>query len=119
NPDEQSTRGRDRTIWNHRLKCSLVDECRRQRKRRTDDGLKPLPLTVINVSGPPAGTASGLMDWIAGPDCACAAGKNELHRYKRTETAIRRRPAGVIFYRPLCSLNNIRVWSIVSGDRKS
>src|SRR5213593_2979301 len=78
----------------------------------TDDGLKPLPLTVMKVSGPPAGTASGLMDWITGPCCAYAAGKNELHRYEKRETAITRSLAGVIFYRPLLLPNNIRVWSM-------
>jgi len=48
----------------------------------TEEALKPLPLTVMNASGPPAGTASGVIDWITGPDCPRAI-TEKTKRYKR------------------------------------
>ena len=53
----------------------------------TEEGLKPLPLTVMNVSGLPAGTSSGVTDWIAGPDWA-APGRSTKGKYKRTANPV-------------------------------
>ena len=65
----------------------------------TDEGLKPLPLTVIKVSGPPAGTASGVIDWITGPDCAEAA-TEKTQRYKTIAILVITTRAGVIAWWP-------------------